>query len=125
MIFLFEYGINELAKDIYITPIIITSIKYRNICGGTILLNIKCFNPNIIEQIILYINKLFTFGIRKYLMLYINQIIPKNINKYNDLYVYHILIILVVGLPDDSVGLLIYWITVKNKIRNNIDVNTY
>ena len=62
MIFLLEYGMNELENDIYITPIIIANIKYKNKCGGTTLLNIKCFNPNIIEQITPYINKLFTFG---------------------------------------------------------------
>ena len=39
------------------------NMKYKNICGGTILLNIKCFNPKTIEQIIPYINKLFTLGI--------------------------------------------------------------
>ena len=62
-IFLFEYGIKEVANDKYINPMTIKIMKYKKICGGTILLNIKCFNPNTIEQIVLYINKLFTCGI--------------------------------------------------------------
>jgi len=116
-----EYGINELETDKYITPIAIKSIITSNIFGGINVLNMKCFNPNITEKIIPYINNVLMSGILIYFMVNKKATINNNTTKYNVLYDKNVFIMLT-GFTEfvlASVFKLITHITIKNNDRNN------